>query len=150
MAMSNGAMDLYSIGSNGTFGEIRLGGVGLDLYWNANGIGGMVMRQIWSGSAGTNATISSGDFPKYNVFLAQTASNWHMLLGIRCKKNGYIQFGSNWASYNFNYIAGCELARVSDTSYTLNVQPWQNSLRDNNTIGGWGYLGNITAIYGLL
>lgn len=139
-----------SLSRSGDAGVATIDSDRIDMTWGSGGLRGNVMRQIWSGSAGTNATISSDDFPKYNVFLAQTASNWHMLLGIRCKQNDNIQFGSNWASYNFNYIAGCELSRVSDTSYTLNVQPWQNSLRDNNTIGGWGYLGNITAIYGLL
>lgn len=73
IAMSSGAMDLYSTGS-GTFGEIRLGSVGLDLYWNANGIGGMVMQQIWSGSWVTGS-ISVPDIGKYNMCIFAATSN---------------------------------------------------------------------------
>ena len=92
IGMSSGSMDIYSTNNSGTFGELRLGSVGLDLYWNANGIGGMVMQQIWSGSWITGS-ISVPNIGKYNMCIFAATSNLNTI-GIAVRYPGQSRFSA--------------------------------------------------------
>lgn len=122
----------------------------VELNWTSGGLKGRVMKQIWSGSAGTNATINIPEMPYYNLFLAKAANEDKLMVGVRGDASFSIAFGVSWASKSFVYTMGFELDinNANSTSGTLITQPWYQ--RTDGTAIAWAYAGNLTKIYGLL
>ena len=123
----------------------------VELTWTTGGLKGRVKKLIWSGNAGTNATISIPEMPYYNVFLAKSANMDKLMIGVRGDANASIAFGISWASASFVYTMGCELKLnngAGSTSGTLVTQPWHHYYDGTNSF--WAYDGNLVKIYGLL
>lgn len=144
MSIKSGSVN---VGSHSGYSSINVGYYGdLALNWsNGNKLGGSVMKLIWSGNAGTNAQIVSPYFPNYNLFIVECASNNHRLLAIRGKGDSLIGVGHPWASSSVVYTGGTELSYVNATTWKVVIQPWYVA-----NDGGWGWLGTINAIYGLI
>lgn len=144
MSIKSGSVN---VGSHSGYSSINVGYYGnLELNWsNGHKLGGSVMKKIWSGSAGTNAQIVSPYFPEYNLFIMECGSNNHRLLGIRGKGDSLMGIGATWASSSTVYYAGMEISYVSPTTWKLVVNPWWVA-----SGGGYGTLGNLTAVYGLI
>lgn len=135
--------------SSGGYVELDLQAGGILLNWDRGGLGGMVMRKIWSGSAGQGATINVPDLPMYNLICVECGDNQKRLFGFREKSQGTWAFGFAWGNYNLIFVAGGEFNMKSSTSLSVVTKPWYIPFGT----GGqqtWAYLGNITAIYGLL
>lgn len=123
----------------------------VELTWTSGGLKGRVKKLIWSGNAGTNATISIPEMPYYNVFLAKSANMDKLMIGVRGDANAGIAFGISWASASFVYTMGCELKLnngAGSTSGTLVTNPWYQAYDGTNST--WAYSGNLVKIYGLL
>lgn len=110
------------------------------LKWT-DGIAGSVHKLLWSGNAGTGAQITIPS--EYKIYIMQASSDNHYMLGL--KSGNYIAVGSVWASSSTVYAGGCELTLVSGETWKLTVNPWWSALS-----GGYGTMGNLSAIYGVL
>lgn len=134
---------------SGLYGIASIESDGIELNWGSQGLRGRVMKKIWSGSAGQGATINVPDLPCYNLICVECSDKQKRLFGFREKSQGVWAFGFAWGNYDVLYIAGGEFNMSSSTSLSVVTKPWFIPFGS----GGqqpWGYLGNITAIYGLL
>lgn len=104
--------------------------------WDGQGLGGRVMRLLWSGSCSHGGTISNSQIPHYNIFSFETNGGGRGL----CVRNssGLLQgvaaydAGSAWVQNFSATISGSTLTGVNCRTTPLNNggnQQWQNITR---------------------
>lgn len=104
--------------------------------WDGQGLGGRVMRLLWSGSCSHGGTISNSQIPRYNIFSFETNGGGRGL----CVRNssGLLQgvaaydAGSAWVQNFSANISGSTLTGVNCRTTPLNNggnQQWQNITR---------------------
>ena len=119
------------------------------------------MKEIWSGTWTTAASITVPDLPYYNVFFVVTDSSamgWHTLIGYRQNNpstSNYIIKGLE-VVYEGNrsawHLFAIQLDGSKATPTVLTKPPdWKNPVRDEwVNKSGWGIWLPISKIYGLL
>lgn len=122
-----------------------------ELNWTGNGIRGRVMKQIWSGNAGSGATINVPEFPYYNLFAFYFGSSSPYDVALIDRRNltgsgnlGGV-YGSGWGGISLH---GCSLTMLSPTSLKLNNAGYL-TIFGNSTPSGWTDL-NLRIIKGIL
>ena len=133
----------------------------VELNWTPGGLKGRVMKEIWSGTWTTAASITVPDLPYYNVFFVVTDSSamgWHTLIGYRQNNpstSKYIIKGLE-VVYEGNrsawHLFAIQLDASKATPTVLTKPPdWKNPVRDEwVNKSGWGIWLPISKIYGLL
>lgn len=162
IGLANGMWLQGQLASGSLTNMLRMNADGqVELNWTSGGLKGRVMKEIWSGTWTTAASITVPDLPYYNVFIVVTDSSalgWKTLIGYRQNNpsaSTYIISGlavlyerakSAW------HLLAIQLD-VPKTTPTVLTKPsdWTNPVRDEwVNKSGWGVWLPISKIYGLL
>ena len=115
---------------------VSAGGNPISMYWGGQGLGGLVMQLLWSGSCSHGGTISSSLIPYYNIFSFETNGGRRGL----CVRNSSGALhgvaanddGSAWVQNFSANISGSTISGVNCRTTPLNNggnQQWQNITR---------------------
>lgn len=133
---------------------------GIDqIEWNSNGLGGRVMKQIWSGTASTGSSITVIDLPYYNIIALGVSGTNTTIIAIRDLDNTNAIRGASLYPYlsssDSTQAQGLYSVDLNANGTTLTLtRVWQNAMYYNgNTVTA--YSGNnkgitINRIYGIL
>lgn len=141
---NSSTLDFYRMNSSGQ----------VELNWTNGGLKGRAFKKLWEGNCGRNGTMTSSDFPYYNMFCVTISGQFqHFLFGVRDKLNpvnGFSLRGGVWvpvqiASY---YDAYCEIGFVDSTTFknlgaAMRQRTWDFKSPYVEEV-------NVTAIYGIM
>ena len=133
---------------------------GIDqIEWNSNGLGGRVMKQIWSGTASTGSSITVSDLPYYNIIALGVSGTNTTIIAIRDLDNTNAIRGASLFPYlsssDSNQAQGLYSVDLNANGTTLTLtRVWQNAMYYNGSTVTT-YSGNnkgitINRIYGIL
>ena len=96
-----------------------------ELKWDSTRLGGMVMKQLWSGTANAGAKITINDIGKYNLFACSTYDDYNMLFGVISTNRKRLVFSCNDADGSVSYFRTVRL-ELNGTSATVKASGWNN------------------------
>lgn len=97
----------------------------VELGWTSGGLGGMVMKQLWSGTANAGAKITINNIDKYNLFACSTYDDYNMMLGVISPNRKRLVFSCNDADGSVSYFRTVRL-ELNGTSATVKASGWNN------------------------
>ena len=130
----------------------------VEMNWTSGGLKGRVMKELWSGTLSAGYTVTSSDFPYYNLFViyvqqvgGDSEFESPIAIGIRNVVTKHIAFfgglrGSTGNSYYYHTLG--QLQYVSSTVFRLTTPGIVRNNWNYSTATAVGL--NVTKIYGVI
>lgn len=160
VGLNNGIwMQLATAGNNAFTDFVRMNADNqVEINWTSGGLKGRVMKELWSGTLSTGYTVTSSDFPYYNLFViyvqqvgGDSEFESPIAIGIRNVVTKHIAFfgglrGSTGNSYYYHTLG--QLQYVSSTVFRLTTPGIVRNNWNYSTATAVGL--NVTKIYGVI
>lgn len=129
MALGNGFWVQGELSSGNLTNILRMNESNqVELNWTSGGVTGRMNKLIWSGTAADNASITSADFPYYNLFALLVSNGSTNIINIGYKRRNVqgsiFHFGSTRGLGGNYYETYGMLTYNSDTSYKNESSGW--------------------------